>query len=212
MKHKFHVILTGRNKEKLEGVRKGLQESFPDRQVIAVISDATKPESAESLADDLIPPSIIIDSGQIDQNVVKLITVLVNNVGIGADRLQVLEKTKVGMTSLERTPLQMCKDMMAVNCYYPTVLTRVLLPRMRKVAGPGHPLLVINVASIAGILVCPSAALYCATKAFSTWLSISMAADDPSIEILSVNPGMCILVANRHFYPLFYPQDLWRQR
>lgn len=104
------------------------------------------------------------------------VTILVNNVGMG----------QVVRDRIEAVPADVVRKLVSVNCTYPTLLTRAMLPLMhaRKSA-----VAVINVASVAGLVPNPFGSLYGASKAFNDSFSVSTSADYPDVDVLSVCPG-----------------------
>lgn len=104
------------------------------------------------------------------------VTVLVNNVGMG-------QGNRVGLDQLEP---DLIRKLINVNCAFPTLLTWAVLQSLvrRK-----EKALVINVSSVAGLVVNPFHGLYGASKAFNHSLSLSLSMEYPNIDVLSVCPG-----------------------
>jgi short-subunit dehydrogenase len=159
----FNVIIVGRSSDKLETVRAALNTEFPKQTVETVCSEASDVSDAniQSIVDKLehFP-----------------VTVLVNNVGMG-------QGNKLGLDNIEP---DLIRKLINVNCTFPTLLTRAVLQSLTK---RRERTLVINVASVAGLVVNPFHGLYGASKAFNHSLSLSMSMEYPNIDVLSVCPG-----------------------
>lgn len=162
--HGFNILLVGRNSEKLETVRKSLMGTSKV-QVDYVVSDAMD-VSANNVRK-------VVEKCQSRD-----ISILINNVGMHQGGIKILD-------DLDPTAMQ---NAITVNCTYPTLLTRELLPLMRRHQGRK---LIVNLASVAALLMNPFAAVYAGTKAynrqFSRALSAELAAD--GFDVLCVNPG-----------------------
>lgn len=127
-----------------------------------IVSDASQPFDADYILEQVKHP----------------IAILVNNVGMA-----------LGVSaSFETASFDQIQRMITVNCTYPVLLTKALLPRLETKA------LVINIASIAGLTVTPFNAVYGATKAFSHAFSLNLSAEYPHLDVLSVCPGRKFLL------------------
>lgn len=163
----FHIILIGRNREKLEGVVKSLKANFPKNNFEIVLSEAYEDSKdlkrMEALQAKLEP----FDIG-----------IVVNNVGIGLGRPGKLEYCE---------PKELDK-LVQVNCTFPMLFTRMLIKKLRD---RKHKCAIINIASVAAHLKVPNATVYSATKAFNWAFSRSLGEEygPLGIEVLCVNPG-----------------------
>lgn len=155
------MIIVGRNSTKLETVKAALGTQFPKQKVETVCSEAS----------DVSDANIQSITEKLEQFPV---TVLVNNVGMG-------QGNRVGVEKLEP---DLIRKLINVNCTFPTLLTGAVLKSMKR----GRAL-VINVASVAGLVINPFHGLYGASKAFNHSLSLSMSMVYPDIDVLSVCPG-----------------------
>jgi 17beta-estradiol 17-dehydrogenase / very-long-chain 3-oxoacyl-CoA reductase len=166
----FNLLLVGRNKTKLERVKKELEEINDSAKYEIVISEAledSKPENIKNLLDKL---------GNFD------IGILVNNVGIG------LEKP----AKLEHCKLDELFKMIQVNCTYPTLLTNGLVLKLKeRVKSTKTKCAIINISSIASQLKIPASVVYCGTKAYNWAFSRSLAVEclPYGIDVLCVKPG-----------------------
>lgn len=157
------MIIVGRSLEKLEAVKAMLNAQFPKQTVEMVCSEAS----------DVSDANIKAITDKLEQFPV---TVLVNNVGMG-------EGNKAGLDQLEP---DLIRKLVNVNCTFPTLLSRAVLQSLVK---RKEKTLVINVASVVGLIVNPLHGLYGASKAFNHSLSLSMSMEYPNIDVLSVCPG-----------------------
>lgn len=159
----FNVIITGRNPEKLVSVKSTLLAAFPKQKVETVCSEASDVSDANI-------------ASVVDKTKNYPVTILVNNVGMG----------QVVRDKIEAVPADVVRKLVSVNCTYPTLLTRAMLPLMQA---RKSPVAVINVASIAALVPSPYGSLYGASKAFNDSFSVSTSADYPDVDVLSVCPG-----------------------
>ena len=163
MAHGFNVIIVGRSSNKLEAVKAALNTEFPKQSVETVCSEASD-----------------ISDANIQSIVDKLetfpVTVLINNVGMGQGN----------KPSLDKIEPDVIRKLINVNCTFPTLLTRAVLQSLTK---RKERTLVINVASVVGLVVNPLNGLYGASKAFNHSLSLSMSMEYSNIDVLSVCPG-----------------------
>jgi len=95
------------------------------------------------------------------------ITIVVNNVG----GITPMDATFDMWTEKEHTGI------IRWNVLFPTFLTRALLPSLRKTARD-HPVLVVFVGSIAGVVDMPRISIYSASKSFLSRLSGGLHADE----------------------------------
>lgn len=161
------MVIHGRNEEKLKGVCKELEVLATKFkvQVEYVVSDA----------DDVSEKNL---QRVVERFKERSLKVLVNNVGIGQGG-----KVKVG--ELEDGDVEKC---LRVNCLYPTLLTKTLIPTMLKGSGRN---VIVNLASVAALITCPLSSVYGATKAFNRSFSNSIGAEyaEQGVDVLTVNPG-----------------------
>lgn len=149
----FNLIIHGRNKEKLALVSEELKAINPTCKVIHLLHGEL------SLPEDL------------------LITILVNNVGIGP-----VESFASG-SDFEKT--------IDLNVTFPTRLTRYVLPLMQQ------PALILNVSSYAGLMPPPYLAVYAGTKAYNNAFSISLSRELDHIEVISLIVGSVHTASNK---------------
>jgi len=134
----MNVIIHGRNEEKLEAVRQGIEAQVPRVDVRILVADATK------VTEDTLQVLL--------QRQIKglKISILINNVGF-SNRMR-----KVPELDLEKDIL----DVIAVNSIFPTIMTRTVLPHMTK---PG---LILSIGSGASFVPPPYLASYAGAKAY----------------------------------------------
>jgi 17beta-estradiol 17-dehydrogenase / very-long-chain 3-oxoacyl-CoA reductase len=138
----FNVFIHGRNKTKLEGVKKSLQEQHPDRSIEIIVADAADPNTNYA--------AIVAQTTSVPGK----LTVLVNCVG-GIT-------TNPIFTPLDKLSGADIDTNIAINARFPTRLTAALLPVLKH----NSPSLIINAGSYAGIFGLPYIATYTATKAY----------------------------------------------
>jgi 17beta-estradiol 17-dehydrogenase / very-long-chain 3-oxoacyl-CoA reductase len=140
----FNVFLHGRNDAKLEGVRKKLQESNPNRLIEIIVADASDPDIDYATIASRV--SSTPDGGRL--------TVLINCVG-GIT-------TTPMFVPLDSLPGSAIDTNIAINARFPTRLTSTLLPVLKQ----NSPALIINAGSYAGVFGLPYIATYTSTKAY----------------------------------------------
>jgi 17beta-estradiol 17-dehydrogenase / very-long-chain 3-oxoacyl-CoA reductase len=138
----FNVLLHGRNKEKLERVKKELQQQFPRRTIDYVIADAASLNH---------PENAVVE--KVKQLPGKL-TILVNNVG-GNPYKPIFQ-------SVRDLPSDIMDNLINLNARFPSQVTRALLPVLQG----NQPGLIVNCGSAGGLFGCPYIATYTATKAY----------------------------------------------
>jgi len=161
------IVLCARNKAKLEAVAAQIKEKYPNVDTKYVIVDASTAE--------------LKDFDRIAQELQHLeLTFLVNNVGI-SHLTQPFEDLEV----------QEIYDMININARFPVLLTRAVLPIMKKCATPKSRGAIINVSSVSGLGPTPYLALYSSTKymnrAFSDALGLELQSANIDVQVLS--PG-----------------------
>lgn len=164
--HNFNILLVSRNRDKLENVKKTIQSRVKGIQVDYVVSNAS----------DLSDGNISSVSEKIAS---RDFSILVNNVGIGQG----------GNVKIHELEVENVKDAVNVNCIYPTLLAKSLMPQLLRHSGPK---LVINVASVAALLMSPLSSVYAGTKAFNRQFSRAMSAEycGDGVDVLCVSPGL----------------------
>ncbi|KAK2001404.1 short chain dehydrogenase [Colletotrichum falcatum] len=181
----FNVVLHGRNDAKLEDVRRGLALRHPGREFRIAVGDAV---------------ALGADAGPWDAVLAPLeglnLRVLVNNVG-GVPMVPILRR-------LDESTAEEIAGNVHLNALFPTLLTAILLPRLRN---PAAPALVINVGSLADTGP-PLLSFYGGCKAFLVALSTSMALElahtRADVEVLSMRVG----ATATERYPL-QPRVFW---
>lgn len=161
----FNILLVSRSKEKLEDVKNTIQKAYKV-QVDYVVSNAND-----------------VSATNIDSVVQKCkgrdLSILVNNVGIGQG----------GIKPLELLSADTIQQAITVNCTYPTLLTHALLPQIKSQSRGRR--LIINISSLAAVLMNPFSSVYAATKGFNRQFSLALTAELcwEGVDVLCVNPG-----------------------
>ncbi|KAI8988106.1 hypothetical protein BDF20DRAFT_998619 [Mycotypha africana] len=159
-----NLIITARRLEKLEGLKKKLQEGHPNIYIHAVQLDVQKVDQINKVVAEL-------------PDAVKDVDVLLNNAGmvIGVDHLVDVEEAVVD-------------QMLSTNIKGLVFLTKALVPRMKE-RGTGH---IINIGSVAGKQAYAGGSIYCATKfavdAITKALAIELV--DTPIRVSQICPGL----------------------
>lgn len=135
----FHVILHGRNRQKLDRRASELSKEFPRLQTRIFLADASKPVSFDTLLETIKDIQL---------------TVLVNNVG-GNKNLprQFMNLQKQSLSNIE--------DTLNLNVGFTVKITRTLLPTLMN----NEPSLILNIGSLAALGV-PRVSVYSGTKGF----------------------------------------------
>lgn len=154
------LILVSRTQSKLDDVRKEIIDTFGGKRNVDVVTcamDLTKVSDAdvESFS------RLIAD---------KDIGILVNNAGMSLDHPDYLETTEASFN----------QDLIGINVYAPTVLTRAVLPGMKsRMRG-----VIVNLGSANGILpAVPLLSVYAGSKAYINQFSRSMDEELKSFNI-----------------------------
>lgn len=164
----YSLYLIGRRENRL----KELQE-----QLMKITSQSGLPSEFKTVALDVTQKSQIDDFVQAEGSALERVAVLVNNAGLakGAERVQDARVSDFD-------------TMIDTNIKGLLYLTHAILPSLVKNKS-GH---IINVGSVAGRLVYPGGAVYCATKfavrAISEGLRMDLAGTN--IRVTNVEPGM----------------------
>jgi len=152
-------VLTARREDRLRSLAGELEEKFgvDTRIVAADLSDPTEVDRVAAAVLDL-------DLG-----------ILVNNAGFG------------GAGRFAKLEVERLREMVAVNCAAPMVLTSHLLPKLRA----RDRAAIVFTGSVAGRVPLPLHSVYSATKAFDLFLgealSVELAPD--GVDVLVLEPG-----------------------
>jgi len=145
------VLIHGRNREKLERVKKELGGLCKERDIRILVADAGE---------------VNVDWASIEKELDGLeITVLVNNAG----------GMPIPSISFDAQPFSGIEAGVRLNALFPMHLTHLLLPRMRSLPGPTA---VLFVGSIASELPPPYMAAYACSKSFVQTLARSLSFDE----------------------------------
>ncbi len=156
----LNVVLSARRKERLEALGEEL-ERLHGVQTRSIAVDLASPEGPDELADAVADLTL---------------GMLVNNAGFGyAGRLDKQETSRL-------------REMVAVNCVAPTVLTSRILPGMRARRRGA----VIFTGSVSGRQPLPLHAVYSATKAFDMLLGEALFVEmrGEGVDVLVLEPGV----------------------
>jgi 17beta-estradiol 17-dehydrogenase / very-long-chain 3-oxoacyl-CoA reductase len=196
----FNVLMHGRNPEKLAAKAELLRSERPDikdQEIQFVIASATE----------------AIESTDIITNHVKSklkggrLRVLINNVGGGIAGDKALEY-------LELVSTKSVLDTITLNAGFIAMLTRKLLPLMRRPVGASAadkpdnvPALILNVGSLAGTMGMPLIAPYSAGKAFGLTFSNALAQEmimlKAPVEVIGLLVGEVVTNGNKMSKPSF---------
>ena len=162
--HGFNILLVSRTQSKLEDVKARIQSKCRV-QVDFVVNEAY----------DISEANI---ARVVERCAGKDISVLVNNVGVNQGGIKLLSE-------LDSANIERC---IRINCTYPTLLTKALIPIILKHQGRK---LVINVSSVAGLLMIPFSCVYSGSKAYNRQFSLALSAEYASrhLDVLCVEPG-----------------------
>ncbi|CAH0725216.1 unnamed protein product, partial [Brenthis ino] len=158
-----NVVITGRNKSKLDSVTKLCEESSPKKlKPVLVIADMNIENDIES-----VMKTTIDNFGKLD--------VLVNNAGV-------LEAGTIETTSLEQYD-----RVMNTNVRGPYYLTMLATPHLIKSKGN-----IVNVSSVTGMRSFPNVLAYCMSKSaldqFTRCVALELALK--GVRVNAVNPGV----------------------
>lgn len=159
----YRLILNGRNIEKLNTVKKELEENYPTD--IYLLPFDVRDRQAAKTALDSLPAEW------------KEIDILVNNAGL------VIGVDKEHEGNLDEWDIVLDTDVKAL-----LAMTRLVVPGMVE-RGRGH---VINMGSIAGDYAYPGGSVYCAAKAAVKALSDGLRIDlvDTPVRVTNIKPGL----------------------
>lgn len=157
----YNLILVARSQDKLEALKKALEEQFGIK-VVYLLYDLSEPGSAQDLFNELKEGNY-------------LVTGLINNAGFG-DYGHFVEM-----------PLQKDEDMIAVNITALVGLTKLFGAEMVK-AGKGR---IMNIASLLSFLPFPYYSVYSATKSFVLAFTetVSSELQGTGVTIAALCPG-----------------------
>ena len=158
----YHLIITGRRKERLDSLAETLQSEFSVK-VLPLCFDVREQEACRSAVENL-PEEW------------KKIDVLVNNAGLAS-----------GSAPFNEFDIDDWDKMIDTNVRGLLYISRYITPLM-VAAKSGH---IINLSSIAGREVYPSGNVYCATKHAVNAISQGMRIDllKHNIKVSSISPG-----------------------
>ncbi len=159
----YRLILNGRNIDKLNAVKKELEENY--QADIYLLPFDVRDRQAAKTALDSIPAEW------------KEIDILVNNAGL------VIGVDKEHEGNLDEWDIVLDTDVKAL-----LAMTRLVVPGMVE-RGRGH---VINMGSIAGDYAYPGGSVYCAAKAAVKALSDGLRIDlvDTPVRVTNIKPGL----------------------
>ena len=167
----FNLVLISRSEEKLKKTIQDLRqlENAPaTAQLTYVVSEAS----------DLSADNFNAIEKQIKD---KNLRILVNNVGVSKGTIPFVSQPEAFIT-----------DMLSVNCGFPVLITRKILPYMVADKGTSGKRAIINVSSMTAYIPCPNLAIYAATKAFNLNFSKSLSVElsDVNIDVVAITPGL----------------------
>lgn len=158
-----YVVITGRNKSKLDGVVSLCEEVSPNNlKPTLVIADMNNEQDIKNII------KVTIDSFQ-------KLDVLVNNAGI------------LETGSIETTSLEQYDRVMSTNVRGPYYLSMLATPHLVKSKGN-----IVNVSSVTGIRSFPNVLAYCMSKSaldqFTRCVALELA--PKGVRVNAVNPGV----------------------
>ncbi len=158
------VIVAARRKERLEGLKKTLEEQFGQGKIHVLPLDVTSEKQIDTLFSELPEAFSKID-------------ILVNNAGLA-----------LGLEPAHEANLEDWHRMVDTNIKGLYLMTRKLLPGMVE-RRCGH---IINIGSIAGNYAYPGGNAYGATKAFVKQFTRNLRADllGTQIRVTNIEPGL----------------------
>ena len=140
------VVLLGRRKEALDRAAAELSEAGHEAMAVACdVSQEIGPEQAVGAAEERFGP----------------VNVLVNNAGI------------LSVSTVESISVEEWDRVMATNVRGPFLMSRAVLPSMRRAGGGA----IVNIGSVLGLVAMKQRAAYCASKGGVTMLTKAMAID-----------------------------------
>ncbi|CAD8083438.1 unnamed protein product [Paramecium primaurelia] len=176
------ILITGAS----DGIGKQLAIQFSQKG-FKIILVARNRQKLEAVAKQLTTESHIIvsdfsqstDKNIFDQIMDKVgerdVSVLVNNVGVDVlNKFHLLSDEEIYNT-------------ITVNCFPITMLCKRFIPRFLK--RNQYKSAIVNVTSLAGKFPTPYFNVYSATKAFGEFLTTTINAEYPELEVFSLSPG-----------------------
>ena len=168
----FNVVLHGRNEKKLNAVKDGLKEQWPDREVRIMVLDAGNETGDYAKMDSAVQQLQDIN-----------LKVLINNVGGGGGVRPVWIPLQ---DSTEDWP----RMILDLNARFPTEITKRLLPQFIK----NSPALIMNIGSVGGEVPSPYITIYAGAKSYNkAWsrsLALELRAEGQDVEVLHQLVGM----------------------
>ena len=157
-----NLILNGRNKEKLEALKRNIEEKFAVDTMILQF-DVRDRQAAESCI------ATLPESWQ-------AVDILINNAGL-----------VIGVEKEFEGNLDEWDIVIDTNIKGLLLMTRLVVPLMLK-QNRGH---IINIGSVAGEAAYPGGSVYCATKAAVKMLSDGLRIDlvDTPLRVTNIKPG-----------------------
>lgn len=155
------LILVARSKDKLEKLKRELEEKYSAKAVV-IVKDLTLPAAPQEIYDEVKKAGIEL-------------RYLINNAGFG------------GLGKFHEREWKLDFDMINLNVVALTALTRFFLPDfVKRNAGK-----ILNVSSTASFMPGPLQAVYYATKAYVTFFSNAIAEElhDTNITVTALMPG-----------------------
>ena len=154
------IVVCARDEQRLQQLVLRLEES--GRRAVAVQADVSKETDAERVVDRTLQ-----EFGRVD--------VLCNNAGVSHTH------------RVEEMPLEDWDEIMAVNLRGPFLLSRAVLPHMKK-QNYGR---IVHVSSMSSLMCAPGSAAYSASKAGLNALSLATANETSDCNILvnAMSPG-----------------------
>lgn len=161
----YSLVLIGRREERLQELKDLLTKS------------ANSSQKFKSIPLDLTKRAEVDDFAQTEGATLAKVTVLINNAGLAK-----------GTEKLQEAQIADWDTMLDTNVKGLLYLTRAVLPYMVKNKN-GY---IVNIGSVAGRLVYPGGAVYCATKFAVRALSEGMRMDlaGTNIRVTNIEPGM----------------------
>ena len=157
-----HVVLVDRDAERLAAVADAVRRGHPGQTVHTEVADLADLGGLDALAERILAAA-------------PEVSLLLNNAGIAAGG---------GFTDLSAAEFD---QVMAVNFHAPVVLTRLLLPALRRTPG-SH---VVNVSSLFGLIAFPGQSAYASSKfalrGFSEVLRVEL--EPHGVGVSTIHPG-----------------------
>jgi 17beta-estradiol 17-dehydrogenase / very-long-chain 3-oxoacyl-CoA reductase len=160
----FNLILVSRSEEKLRATSAAIRAKYPTIQVKVVRSEAASVDEQETNLSAIVDVASSVP-----------LRILVNNVGVAIDDF------------IADTSIADIDTTLHVNCRYGTLLTRALIPVLRRTSAGA----IVNVASRSGIFHFPYWGVYSGTKAYVIALSHALREElmADGIEVLAHIPS-----------------------